>query len=70
MNYDEAIAWFTGVLGFTLIADSYQPKQDKPGTISAEGGSEIATSKRWALVAPPGAGEDAATLLLAHANAA
>jgi len=50
-DYDEAIAWFTGVLGFTLVADEYQPEQDK----------------RWVLVAPPGAGEDAATLLLARA---
>jgi catechol 2,3-dioxygenase-like lactoylglutathione lyase family enzyme len=38
-DYDEAIAWFTGKLGFTLVEDSYQPEQDK----------------RWVLVAPPGA---------------
>ena len=50
-DYDEAIAWFTGVLGFTLVEDTYQPEQDK----------------RWVLVAPPGAGENAATLLLARA---
>lgn len=37
-DYDEAIAWFTGKLGFALIADAYQPEQDK----------------RWVLVAPPG----------------
>lgn len=37
-DYDEAIAWFTEKLGFTLIADEYQPEQDK----------------RWVLVAPPG----------------
>jgi catechol 2,3-dioxygenase-like lactoylglutathione lyase family enzyme len=48
---DEAIAWFTGKLGFALVADQYQPEQDK----------------RWVLVAPPGGGEDAATLLLARA---
>ena len=66
-DYDEAIAWFTGVLGFTLVADEYQPERDKPGVISAEGGSEIATAKRWVLVAPPGAGPNAATLLLARA---
>ncbi len=66
-EYDEAIAWFTEKLGFTLLADQYQPEQDKPGAISAEGGSEIATSTRWVLVASPGAGEDAATLLLARA---
>ena len=50
-DYDEAVAWFTGVLGFALVADQYEPEQDK----------------RWVLVAPPGAGEDAATLLLARA---
>jgi catechol 2,3-dioxygenase-like lactoylglutathione lyase family enzyme len=37
-DYDEAIAWFTGKLGFTLVEDSGQPEQDK----------------RWVLVAPPG----------------
>ncbi len=50
-DYDQAVAWFTGVLGFTLVEDTYQPEQDK----------------RWVLVAPPGAGENAATLLLARA---
>lgn len=37
-EYDEAIRFFTGKLGFTLIEDTYQPDQDK----------------RWVLVAPPG----------------
>ncbi|HEY5713372.1 MAG TPA: VOC family protein [Allosphingosinicella sp.] len=37
-DYDEAIAWFTEKLGFTVLADDYQPEQDK----------------RWVLVAPPG----------------
>src|SRR4051794_12538514 len=50
-DYDEAIAWFTGVLAFTLVADEHQPEQDK----------------RWVLVAPPGGGENAAALLLARA---
>jgi catechol 2,3-dioxygenase-like lactoylglutathione lyase family enzyme len=50
-DYDEAIAWFTEKLGFTLVEDTYQPEQDK----------------RWVLVAPPGAGEGAASLLLARA---
>jgi catechol 2,3-dioxygenase-like lactoylglutathione lyase family enzyme len=50
-DYDEAIGWFADKLGFTLVADEYQPEQDK----------------RWVLVAPPGAGVDAATLLLARA---
>jgi len=37
-DYDEAIAFFTGTLGFTLVEDTYIPEQDK----------------RWVLVAPPG----------------
>ena len=37
-DYDEAIAFFTNVLGFTLVEDSYQPEQDK----------------RWVVVAPQG----------------
>ena len=37
-DYDEAIAWFTDKLGFKLLADAYQPEQDK----------------RWVLVAPAG----------------
>lgn len=39
-DYDEAIAWFTGKLGFILVSDEYQPAQDK----------------RWVLVAPNGGG--------------
>jgi catechol 2,3-dioxygenase-like lactoylglutathione lyase family enzyme len=53
-DYDEAIAWFTGKLGFVLVADEHQPEQDK----------------RWVLVAPPGSGEGSATLLLARASSA
>lgn len=37
-DYDEAIAFYTKKLGFTLVEDTYQPAQDK----------------RWVLVAPPG----------------
>lgn len=37
-DYDEAIAFYTQKLSFTLIEDSYQPEQDK----------------RWVVVAPPG----------------
>jgi catechol 2,3-dioxygenase-like lactoylglutathione lyase family enzyme len=37
-DYDEAIAFFTEKLEFTLVEDSYQPEQDK----------------RWVVVAPPG----------------
>ena len=51
-DYDEAIAWFTGKLDFTLVADEDQPEQDK----------------RWVLVAPPGAASGATSLLLARAS--
>ncbi len=50
-DYDEAIAWFTEKLAFTLVADTHRPEQNK----------------RWVLVAPPGAGDNAATLLLPSA---
>lgn len=50
-DYDEAIAWFTQTLGFTLVADADQPAQDK----------------RWVLVAPPGAPPGGTSLLLARA---
>jgi catechol 2,3-dioxygenase-like lactoylglutathione lyase family enzyme len=39
-DYDEAIAFYTGQLGFELLEDTYQPEQDK----------------RWVVVAPRGAG--------------
>lgn len=51
-DYDEAIAFFVGKLGFTLVVDEYQPAQDK----------------RWVLVRPPGAPDGAASLLLARAS--
>lgn len=50
-DYDEAIDFYVGTLGFTLVADDYQPAQDK----------------RWVLVAPPGSPERGATILLARA---
>ena len=50
-DYDEAIAWFTGMLGFTLVEDTPQPE---PG-------------KRWVLIAPPGAPPGGASILLARA---
>ncbi len=50
-DYDEAIDFYVGTLGFTLVADDYQPAQDK----------------RWVLVAPPGNPEGGATILLARA---
>ncbi|MEM7762543.1 MAG: VOC family protein [Pseudomonadota bacterium] len=37
-DYDEAIAFYTEKLDFTLLEDTYQPEQDK----------------RWVIVAPPG----------------
>jgi catechol 2,3-dioxygenase-like lactoylglutathione lyase family enzyme len=37
-DYDEAIAFYVGKLGFRLLKDEYQPEQDK----------------RWVTVAPPG----------------
>ena len=37
-DYDEALAFYVGKLGFDLIEDTYQPEQDK----------------RWVVVAPPG----------------
>ncbi|HEX8625573.1 MAG TPA: VOC family protein [Allosphingosinicella sp.] len=50
-DYDEAIDWFTGKLGFTLLADEPQPEQDK----------------RWVLIAPAGAPAGSTSILLARA---
>jgi catechol 2,3-dioxygenase-like lactoylglutathione lyase family enzyme len=50
-DYDEALNFFVGLLGFKLIADDYQPEQDK----------------RWVIIAPPGAGPEGTSLLLARA---
>lgn len=51
-DYDEAIAFYVGKLGFTLIADDYQADQDK----------------RWVLVAPPGNPHGGCSILLARAS--
>jgi catechol 2,3-dioxygenase-like lactoylglutathione lyase family enzyme len=51
-DYDEALAFYIGKLGFTLVEDSYQPEQDK----------------RWVIIAPPGAPPGATTILLARAS--
>ena len=51
-DYDEAIHFFVERLNFKLVADEYQPGQDK----------------RWVLVAPPGSGPEGASLLLARAT--
>jgi len=40
-DYDEALEFFVGRLGFTLVEDTYVPEQ----------------SKRWVVVSPPGARE-------------
>jgi catechol 2,3-dioxygenase-like lactoylglutathione lyase family enzyme len=40
-DYDEALGFFVGKLGFTLVEDSFIPEQ----------------SKRWVVVTPPGATE-------------
>jgi catechol 2,3-dioxygenase-like lactoylglutathione lyase family enzyme len=37
-EYDEALDFYVGILGFTLVEDTYIPEQDK----------------RWVVVAPPG----------------
>ena len=51
-DYDEALAFYIGKLGFELVEDSYQPEQDK----------------RWVTIRPPGASGNAATILLARAS--
>ncbi|WP_276118911.1 VOC family protein [Pararhizobium qamdonense] len=45
-DYDAAIAFYVGKLGFVLVEDSYQPEQDK----------------RWVVVPPPGKGSTALLL--------
>jgi catechol 2,3-dioxygenase-like lactoylglutathione lyase family enzyme len=40
-EYDEALNFYVGTLGFTLVEDTHIPEQDK----------------RWVVVAPPGASE-------------
>lgn len=40
-DYDEALAFYVGTLGFELVEDTYIPEQDK----------------RWVVVQPPGAKE-------------
>jgi catechol 2,3-dioxygenase-like lactoylglutathione lyase family enzyme len=51
-DYDEALAFYVGKLGFTVVEDSYQPAQDK----------------RWVTIRPPGADDRATTILLARAS--
>lgn len=50
-DYDEAIGFYCGVLGFDLLEDSYQPEQDK----------------RWVVVRPKdGAGGAGTAIVLAR----
>jgi catechol 2,3-dioxygenase-like lactoylglutathione lyase family enzyme len=49
-DYDEALAFYVGKLGFTLVEDSFVPEQNK----------------RWVVVEPPGAPGGGAKLLLAR----
>lgn len=51
-DYDDALGFYVGKLGFTLVEDTYQPEQNK----------------RWVTVRPPGAPEDATTIVLARAS--
>ena len=51
-DYDEAIEFYTGTLGFELVEDTYQPEQDK----------------RWVVVAPPGADSATSLLLARAAS--
>ena len=46
-DYDEAIDFYCRKLHFTLVADEYQPEQDK----------------RWVVVAPPGSSDGTTLLL-------
>jgi catechol 2,3-dioxygenase-like lactoylglutathione lyase family enzyme len=49
-DYDEALAFYVGKLGFTLIEDSFVPEQNK----------------RWVVIEPPGANGEGARVLLAR----
>lgn len=51
-DYDEALAFYVGKLGFELVEDTFQAAQDK----------------RWVIVAPPGAVPGGASVLLARAS--
>ncbi len=51
-DYDEALAFYVGKLGFKLVEDSFVPEQNK----------------RWVVIEPPGAGGAGAKLLLARGS--
>jgi len=46
-DYDEALAFYCGILGFLVVEDVVQPEQDK----------------RWVVIAPPGAAGGASLVL-------
>ena len=52
-DYDEAIAWFCGKLGFTLVVDEYQPEQDKVGAGGTAGIAAGGTSLLLARASTP-----------------
>jgi|SRR5579871_4145814 len=52
-DYDEALRFFVGTLGFELIEDTFIPEQDK----------------RWVVVAPPGSKESRLLLARAVGDA-
>ena len=49
-DYDEALAFYVGKLGFRLVEDSFVPEQNK----------------RWVVIEPPGAAGAGSKLLLAR----
>jgi len=51
-EYEEALAFYVGILGFTLIEDSFVPEQNK----------------RWVVVAPPGSTESSLLLARASTS--
>jgi catechol 2,3-dioxygenase-like lactoylglutathione lyase family enzyme len=51
-DYDDALAFYVGKLGFTLVEDSFVPEQNK----------------RWVVIEPPGAAGLGAKLLLARGS--
>jgi len=51
-EYDEALAFYVGKLGFKLVEDSFVPEQNK----------------RWVVIEPPGAAGRGARLLLARGS--
>lgn len=53
-DYNEALAFYIGKLGFTLVEDTDQPEQQK----------------RWVTIRPPGAPPHGTTILLARAATA